>query len=88
MLNAKAFANATTCVSVGFFVVCRLVAWLAPDFLFRIGQSWVHTISLQSNEMTSTYTFGTLLLGLVSAAVVTWVATYAAISLYNKWSEK
>lgn len=88
MLNANAFANATASVAVGFFIVCRVVAWLAPDFLFQIGQSWVHTVELESTQVTGSFAFGPLLLGLVSAAVVTWVVTYVTVVLYNKWSEK
>ncbi len=88
MLNARAFANAATTVIVVIFVICRLVAWVAPEFLFQVGQSWFHTIQLESSQMSSSLSFGTLLLGLVSAAVVTWFITYALIVLYNKWAEK
>jgi hypothetical protein len=87
MLNAKVFANATTAVVVAIFVVCRLVAGLAPDFLFQVGQSWFHTIQLESSQISSSSSIGPLLIGLVSAAVVAWVITYATINLYNKWTE-
>lgn len=88
MLNAKAFANATTAVGVIVFIICRLIAWIAPNFLFQIGQSWFHTIQLESSQMSNSVSVGILLLGLVSAVIVTWLITYGTISLYNKWAEK
>lgn len=88
MLNAKAFANALTVVMVAVFIICRVAAWLVPDFLFKVGQSWFHTMQLESNPMSNTFFLGTFVLGLISATVVTWVMGYTTIILYNKWAAK
>lgn len=85
MLNAKAFANAASAVMGIWVVACAAVSFVAPDLLFSIAQSWMHTINLESVEATFTPNLGSILWGLVSAVGLTWVTTYAMIWLYNKW---
>ncbi|MBI2018438.1 hypothetical protein HYS96_01905 [Candidatus Daviesbacteria bacterium] len=85
MLNAKAFANAASAVMGIWVVVCALVSYIAPDLLFTIAQSWMHTINLEVAKTTFSPNLGLLLLGLVSATGLTWITTYGTISLYNKW---
>lgn len=87
MLNAKAFANAVTTVTVVFYVVCAALAILAPDLIFSISQSWMHSINLESVKATTNPSFGLLIWGLVTLTVLTWVTTYAAIWLYNRWAK-
>lgn len=84
MLQEKAFANAATIVSLGFYVVCRILGLIAPELLFNIGRSWFHTFSIDALRGTDTLDLGTFLLGAVSVAVLTWVATYSLAVLYNK----
>lgn len=88
MLNAKAFANAATIVVVAAFIICRIAAWIIPSFLFQVGQSWFHTIQMEPGQITGSLTFGALLLGLISAAIVTWLMAYSIITLYNKWAKE
>ncbi len=85
MLNAKAFANAASTVMAVWVVACAAVSFVAPDLLFNIAQSWMHTINLESVKATVTPNLGSLLLGLVSATGLTWVTTYTVIWLYNRW---
>lgn len=85
MVNEKALANSVaTVVGVGY-VICRLIAGIAPQFLFTIGQSWFHTINLGSIPAESSMSFGMFILGLVSSMVVAWVAVYATVHLYRRW---
>ena len=58
MLNAKAFANASTLVLLAVYVVCRVVSLVAPDFLFSIAKSWFHTISVDSLRGISQWIWG------------------------------
>lgn len=87
MLNAKAFANATAAVMAVWIIVCALLAYVAPDLLFTIAQSWTHAINLEVLKSTFTPNVGSLLLGFVSAVGLTWVTTYGIITLYNKWAK-
>ena len=84
MLDAKAFANAATVVMAVWVVGCALLSYIVPYLLFNIAQSWMHTVNLESVKATFSPNIGTLLLGLVSATGLTWITTYATITLYNR----
>ncbi len=88
MLNAKAFANAVTAVAAIFYIACWLLSLLAPDLIFSISQSWLHTINLEGLKTTAAMSFGTAILGLISLSLLAWVTTYVTIWLYNKWAGK
>ncbi len=88
MLNAKAFANATTAVMAVWIIACALLAYVAPDLLFTVAESWAHSMNLEALRSTVTPNLGSLLLGFVTAVGLTWVTTYATIALYNKWAKK
>lgn len=80
------FANSLTAVSAVLYVVCRVLAAVAPGFLVGLFQSWVHTIDVSS--LTSRPSgFGEFIFGLVSLAVVTWVFGYAWAWFYNRLSK-
>lgn len=87
MLNAKAFANALTLVTAAFYVVCAALSYIAPDLIFSIARSWMHTVNMEGIRAEFIPDMGTLLFGVISISVVTWVSTYAAIALYNKWAK-
>ncbi|KKS62100.1 MAG: hypothetical protein UV29_C0023G0003 [Candidatus Collierbacteria bacterium GW2011_GWD2_42_50] len=83
MLSAKTFANATTTIMVVFYIACWLISTLAPDLIFGIANAWMHSINIES-----LISFGTVLWGLISISLLTWITTYATIRLYNKWLGK
>ncbi|MDP3940951.1 MAG: DUF5676 family membrane protein [bacterium] len=87
MLNAKAFANASTAVILVLYVVCRVASLVAPDFLFSIARSWFHTFSVDSLKGVAPIDMATFLFGGVSLAVLVWVTTYVTIVLYNRWAK-
>lgn len=87
MLNSKAFANAAAVVMVIWVVSCALLSFVAPDLLFAIAQSWMHTINLDLVKATFSPNLGSIVLGLVSAVALTWVTTYALVELYNRWAK-
>ncbi len=87
MLNAKAFANAVTVVTVIFYVVCALLSFVAPDLIFSITKSWMHTVNLESVKATFNLDLGSLLWGLVTIGGLTWVTTYGTVWLYNRWAK-
>ncbi len=88
MLKSIAFANAAATVMVIWVVSCALLSFLTPDLLFSVAQSWMHTINLNVVKTTISPDLGSIILGLVSAVVLTWVTTYGTIELYNRWAKK
>ncbi len=87
MLNAKAFANAASAVMAVWVIACVLLSFVAPDLLFSVVQTWMHTINLETVKATVNPGLGSLLLGFVTAVGLTWITTYGTISLYNKWAK-
>lgn len=87
MLNAKAFANAVTLVIAVFYIVCAALSFIAPDLIFSISRSWMHTINLESVKAPFNPDLGTLVWGIVTISVVAWVTTYATIYLYNSFKK-
>jgi len=61
---------------------------MMPDLLFAVAQSWMHTINLNLVKANFSPDLGSIILGLVSAVVLTWVTTYGTIELYNRWAKK
>lgn len=87
MLNTKAFANATTTITAVFYIGCVLLSYLAPDLVFGLAKSWMHTVNLESVKTTYSPDFGLLIYGFITAIILTWVTTYATIALYNRWAK-
>jgi hypothetical protein len=86
MIKPIVLANAVATVVGAGYIVCRLVAAIAADFLFSVGQSWLHTVNLAPLRTTSPMPVGMFILGLVTSVVVSWVAAYASAELYRRWA--
>ena len=87
MVNSRALAHAVaTVVGVGY-VLCRLIAAVAPGFLFNVGQSWFHTVNLEPLRSTSSMSTRMFFLGLVTSVAVSWVAAFATAELYKRLAE-
>lgn len=80
-------ANAVAATTAIVFVVCRILVGLLPDFMFAIGQSWLHGIALTQlgtwNLSTSTF-----VLGLISSTIFAWIIGYLFAILYNAFLKK
>lgn len=87
LLSEQAFANAFTAVSLGVYVVCRVLSLIAPDFLFDVGKSWFHTFSLESMRAVAPFDMGTFIFGAVTLAILVWITAYSGATLYNKWAK-
>ena len=74
-----------TVIGAGY-ILCRLVAAIASDFLFSVGQSWLHTVNLAPLRTTSPMPAGMFVLGLVTSVVVSWVGAYTTAELYRRWA--
>ena len=87
MLKPQPFAHAVASVTGAAYVLCRVLAAVAPQFLFTIGQSWLHTINLEAVRATQSMSLSAFVLGLVSSVVLSWIAAYAVATLYNRWAK-
>lgn len=85
MLKSVPFANAATVTVTVFYIACALLSYLAPDLIFTVGNSWIHTLNLEAIKATLPMSFGSLVFGLVSISIVTWVTAYAFVELYNRF---
>lgn len=86
MIKSIVLANALATVVGAGYILCRLVAAVAPEFLFNVGQSWLHTVNLAPLRTTSPMPTGMFVLGLVTSVVVSWILTYATAKLYERWA--
>jgi hypothetical protein len=86
MIKPIVLANALATVVGAGYILCRLVAAIAPEFLFNVGQSWFHTVYLAPLRATGSMSTGMFVLGLVTSVVVSWVAAYATAELYRRWA--
>lgn len=87
MIKPVAFANAFTVVGLAGYVICRVLSLVAPDLLFSIGQSWFHTFNLNTVRATVPLDFGTFLVGGITFGLLVWIASFAGVTLYNKWAK-
>jgi hypothetical protein len=84
MIKARALGNAVaTEVAVGY-ALFRLMAALAPRFLFDVGQSWFHTLDVEPIQATGSMSTAMFVLGLVSCVVVSRLGAYATGELYGR----
>lgn len=86
MIKPTVLANALATVVGAGYILCRLVAAIAPEFLFNVGQSWLHTVNLAPLRATGSMSTEMFVLGLVTSVVVSWLAVYATADLYKRWA--
>ena len=87
MLNSVAFANALTATIFALYVICRLLAQVAPGFLFTIAQSWFHTFDLTTRGQGGMDLFA-FIFGAVVLAIFSWVFGYVLAEFYNRLAKK
>lgn len=86
MIRPGVLANAVaTVVAVGY-VLCQLVATVAPRLVFSVGQSWFHTLNLEPIRAAGPLSLAMFVLGLVTSVSVSWIGAYATALLYGHWT--
>ncbi len=85
--DPTATANAAGVTTAVVFVACRLLVGIFPDFMFAVGQSWLHGIQL-TQMGTWNIPASTFILGLVSSTVFAWLVGYLFAVVYNKFVER
>ena len=82
-LDATSFANAAAAAAGIIYLACRALVAVAPGFLMRIFNSWVHTVDFGKIRTSGGMTLGSFVLGLVSIVVVAWIVDYLFAVIYN-----
>ncbi len=85
MLKEIPLANTSALVVGIYYVICRLLASLAPDALKALSQSWFHTFDFSSLPATN-LGLGTTLFGFLTAVGLSWITGYLFVFVYNKLS--
>ncbi len=85
--NPIATANAAAATIAVIYVVCALFFVIAPDLSMAIAKTWFHGIDISLIDARIA-TFGSFILGLVSATVSAWLVGYLFAVIYNKLTEK
>jgi hypothetical protein len=86
MTNSFVAANAMAVVTGVGYVVCRVLSWVVPGWLFTIAQSWFHTFNVAPGVVEE-FSSSTLLIGLITSMAVAWIWTYAVVALYKRWAK-
>lgn len=85
--NPSASANAAAVTTAVIYVVCALFFMIAPGLSMAITKTWFHGIDISLIDA-RTITFGSFILGLVSATAGAWLVGYLFTVIYNKFIEK
>ena len=88
MLDAKAFANAATLITVVFYIACATISFVAPGFVSGLASSWIHSLNLEAIKMKGQLSVGTLAYGLITISVLTWITSFAFVKLYNRLAKR
>jgi hypothetical protein len=65
MIKSNVLAHSVVTVTGVGYVLCRLISAVAPAWLFNIGQSWIHTVNLESVRTTGSMSFSMFIIGFV-----------------------
>ncbi len=87
MAKPIVLANAITTVAVIAFAACGILAYIAPDLLLGIANSWFHSISLEIARASEPMSLVTFTFGIVTFGIYIWVIIFAGATLYNKWAK-
>ncbi len=82
-----ATANASAVTVATVYVICALAVGLFPEFTMTVARSWFHGIDL-SQISSWNISFGSLVLGFVTAVAYAWFIGYVFANVYNYFLKK
>lgn len=80
-------ANALAATTIVVYTACALFFVLAPDLSMAIAKTWFHGIDIGLINA-RTGTLSSFILGLVSAAISSWLVGYVFALFYNSFAKK
>lgn len=85
--NPTTAANAAAATAAVIYVACALFFMVAPGLSMAITKTWFHGIDISLIDARTT-TFGSFILGLVTATIGAWIVGYIFAFFYNKFAKK
>jgi hypothetical protein len=80
-------ANAATTVAVVAYLLCAVLAIVAPDLWIGLIQSWTHGLSLAPLRPSGPwFRLDEFIVGLITFGASVWLVIAAIAALYNRWS--
>lgn len=70
------------------YIFCWLALWIAPQLSMSIARSWFHGIDLNKIAVPVSLDPGSLLIGLITSVVGTWLVVYVYNYLYMLISKR
>lgn len=86
-INEKAIANSLAVVGGGYYIICAILALVAPDLYKSIAISWAHGVDLEKVWRTSPPDFGTMLIGFITFTIAAWITGYVFGYVYNYFAK-
>ncbi|MBI3979655.1 MAG: hypothetical protein HY331_15855 [Chloroflexi bacterium] len=88
MIRVFPFATALAGVSAAFYVLCAVLALLAPSFFLALFQTWVHGLNLSLLAAgVPLVTPAGFVVGLVTFTLIAWLFGAVWGALYNALGE-
>lgn len=84
--NPKATANALAVVGGGLYLLCAAWSLASRESFVAIFNTWSHTVEL-SGLPAKQPDFGSVLIGLVTFVIATWLTGYAFAYAYNYFAK-
>lgn len=85
--NPKATANALAVVGGALYLICAVWSFISRESFMAIFNTWTHTVDL-SRLPTRQPDFGSILIGLITFVIASWVTGYAFAYIYNYFAKK
>jgi uncharacterized membrane protein (DUF485 family) len=83
-MNPVAMGNALGGAAAILFLACGLLAYMAPDLLIGLAQSFVHTLNLAPlTAQKVPFDFGQFALGWVVLSAYLWIFGWLLGTIYN-----
>lgn len=86
-LNQKAVANSLAVLGAGYYLICSLLVFLAPNFYKSIATSWMHGVDVSRVWQETPPDMSTIVLGFITFLLISWVSGYVFAYIYNYFSK-
>lgn len=82
-LQTNILANSLALLGGGYYLLCLLVAILAPDLYKLIAGSWMHGIDVIKVWRDTPLDITGMAIGFISFTISAWVTGYLLANIYN-----
>lgn len=87
MTKPVALANSVTIVWVIAYVLCAIIAFIAPNMYFGVLGTWGHSLNIDMIKSTTPMSLQSTFIGTVTFGIYIWIVTFAIAKLYNRFTK-